>query len=64
MCRLCNEVLFLPCLQAAVEMGLTSEQLLLLEEFVDGLKGGRNPEAGIVAQMQARVSGRAAEEAP
>lgn len=41
--------------KAALEMGLTSEQLLLLEEYVEGLKGGRNPDAGVVAQMQQRV---------
>ena len=42
--------------KAALEMGLTPEQLLLLEEFVEGLKGARNPEERLVAQLQQRVS--------
>ncbi len=37
-------------------MGLAPEQLLLLEEYVEGLKNGRNPEANLVAQLQQRVS--------
>jgi centrosomal protein CEP290 len=42
--------------KAALEMGLSPEQLLLLEEFVEGLKGARNPEERLVAQLQQRVS--------
>lgn len=41
--------------RVALEMGLPPEQLLLLEEYVEGLKDGRLPEAGLVAQMQQRV---------
>lgn len=41
--------------KAALEMGLSPEQLLLLEEYVDGLKGGRNPEERLVTQLQQRV---------
>lgn len=40
---------------AALEMGLSPEQLLLLEEFADGLKGGRVEEERVVATMQRRV---------
>lgn len=41
--------------KAALEMGLSPEQLLLLEEYVEGLKGGRAPEERLVAQLQRRV---------
>lgn len=41
--------------KTALEMGLSPEQLLLLEEYVDGLKGGRNPEERLVTQLQQRV---------
>lgn len=41
--------------KAALEMGLSPEQLLLLEEYVEGLKGGRNPEERLVTQLQQRV---------
>eukprot|EP00879_Flechtneria_rotunda_P017649 GHRR01018501.1.p1 GENE.GHRR01018501.1~~GHRR01018501.1.p1 ORF type:complete len:2335 (+),score=1054.13 GHRR01018501.1:417-7421(+) len=42
--------------KAALEMGLSPEQLLLLEEYVEGLKGGRHPEERLVTQLQQRVS--------
>jgi centrosomal protein CEP290 len=42
--------------RAALEMGLSPEQLLLLEEYVEGLKGGRQPEERLVTQLQQRVS--------
>lgn len=42
--------------KTALEMGLSPEQLLLLEEYVEGLKGGRNPEERLVTQLQQRVS--------
>lgn len=41
--------------KTALEMGLTPEQLLLLEEYVEQLKGGRNPEERLVTQLQQRV---------
>jgi hypothetical protein len=41
--------------KTALEMGLTPEQLLLLEEYVEGIKGGRNPEERLVTQLQQRV---------
>jgi centrosomal protein CEP290 len=41
--------------RAALEMGLSPEQLLLLEEYVDGLKEGRHPEERLVTQLQQRV---------
>lgn len=41
--------------KAALEMGLSPEQLLLLEEYVEGLKGGRQPEERLVTQLQQRV---------
>lgn len=41
--------------KAALEMGLSPEQLLLLEEYVEGLKGGRHPEERLVTQLQQRV---------
>jgi centrosomal protein CEP290 len=44
--------------RAALEMGLSPEQLLLLEEYVEGLKGGRQPEERLVTQLQQRVSMR------
>jgi hypothetical protein len=43
--------------KTALEMGLSPEQLLLLEEYVEGLKGGRNPEERLVTQLQQRVRG-------
>jgi centrosomal protein CEP290 len=42
--------------KTALEMGLSPEQLLLLEEYVEGLEGGRNPEERLVTQLQQRVS--------
>lgn len=39
----------------AAELGLSPEQLLLLDEFVEGLRGGRLPEERLVVQMQKRV---------
>jgi hypothetical protein len=42
--------------RAALEMGLSPEQLLLLEEYVEGLKGGRQSEERLVTQLQQRVS--------
>ena len=42
--------------RAALQMGLSPEQLLLLEEYVEGLKGGRQPEERLVTQLQQRVS--------
>lgn len=44
--------------KTALEMGLTPEQLLLLEEYVEELKGGRNPEERLVTQLQQRVGPR------
>ncbi|WIA18956.1 hypothetical protein OEZ85_003625 [Tetradesmus obliquus] len=41
--------------RAALEMGLSPEQLLLLEEYVEGLKGGRQPEERLVTQLQQRI---------
>lgn len=41
--------------KAALEMGLSPEQLLLLEEYVEGLKGNRNPEERLVTQLHQRV---------
>ncbi|KAF8064552.1 hypothetical protein HT031_003352 [Scenedesmus sp. PABB004] len=41
--------------RAALEMGLSSEQLLLLEEYVESLKGGRQPEERLVTQLQQRI---------
>lgn len=43
--------------KTALEMGLSPEQLLLLEEYIEGLKGGRNPEERLVTQLQQRVRG-------
>ena len=36
-------------------MGLTPDQLLLVEEFVEDLKGARVQEERVVVQMQQRV---------
>lgn len=36
-------------------MGLTPDQLLLLEEFAEDLKGGRSQEERLAAQLQKRV---------
>jgi hypothetical protein len=36
-------------------MGLSPNQLLLLEEFAEALKGGRVQEERLVAQLQQRV---------
>jgi hypothetical protein len=41
--------------QHALEMGLNDTQLLLLEEYVDGLKNNRLEEARVLDQMQKRV---------
>ena len=41
--------------RAALEMGLSPNQLLLLEEFAEALKGGRVQEERLVAQLQQRV---------
>ena len=40
---------------AALEMGLSPDQLLLLEEFAEELKGGRVAEERLVATLQRRV---------
>ncbi len=42
--------------QHALEMGLTPEQLLLLEQIVDDIKNGRSHEARLVDQLTHRVS--------
>ena len=44
--------------QHALEMGLTPEQLLLVEQFVDDMKNGRSDEARLVDQLMHRVGGR------
>ncbi len=44
--------------QHALEMGLTPEQLLLVEELVDDIKNGRNQEARLVDQLTHRVRRR------
>ncbi|KAF5829906.1 hypothetical protein DUNSADRAFT_15329, partial [Dunaliella salina] len=41
--------------QHALEMGLSPDQLLLVEQLVDDIKHGRNDEARIVDQMQHRI---------
>lgn len=41
--------------QHALEMGLTNEKLLLLEQYADDLKNNRVEEARVVEQMQQRV---------
>lgn len=41
--------------RTALEMGLSPEQLLLLEEYVERLKGGSVEEAGVVESMQKRI---------
>jgi centrosomal protein CEP290 len=48
--------------RAALEMGLSPEQLLLLEEYVEGLKGGQQPEERLVTQLQQRVGVRKSEQ--
>eukprot|EP00798_Chlamydomonas_sp_ICE-L_P007852 gene7852-1058_t len=42
--------------QHALEMGLSPNQLLLVEEFVDEIKHGRNIDASLVDQLQQRAS--------
>lgn len=39
-------------------MGLTPDQLLLLEEYAEELKGGRCQEEKLAAQLQKRVGHR------
>ncbi|MEW5303376.1 MAG: hypothetical protein WDW36_006076 [Sanguina aurantia] len=41
--------------QAALSLGLSPEQLLLVEQFVDDLKGLRSDEARLVEQLQKRI---------
>ncbi|KAG2443036.1 hypothetical protein HYH02_009451 [Chlamydomonas schloesseri] len=41
--------------QHALEMGLTNEKLLLLEQYADDLKNNRVEEARVVEQMQQRI---------
>ena len=41
----------------ALAMGLTPEQLLLVEEYVDQVKHGRNDEAKLVDNLMKRVCG-------
>jgi len=41
--------------QHALEMGLTPDQLLLVEQLVDDIKHGKSDEARLVDQMQHRV---------
>jgi centrosomal protein CEP290 len=41
--------------QVALELGLTPEQLLLLEQYVEGLKHGTLEEARLVDQLTKRV---------
>jgi hypothetical protein len=43
--------------QHALEMGLTPDQLLLVEQYVDDIKNGRSDEARLVDQLTHRVSG-------
>ena len=43
---------------AALELGLSPEQLLLVEQYVEGLRTGRSSEGNLVAQLQKRVRGR------
>jgi hypothetical protein len=40
---------------AALELGLSPEQLLLVEQYVDGLRSGRSAEGNLVAQLTKRV---------
>lgn len=42
---------------AALELGLSPEQLLLVEQYVEGLRAGRSSEGNLVAQLQKRVRG-------
>jgi hypothetical protein len=42
--------------QHALEMGLSPEQLLLVEQYVEELKYGRSPEGDLVSQLQKRAS--------
>ncbi|KAG1678296.1 hypothetical protein FOA52_013917 [Chlamydomonas sp. UWO 241] len=41
--------------QAALQLGLSPEQLLLLEQYVDGLKNGRLEEGRLVDQLMKRI---------
>ena len=43
--------------QAALELGLSPHQLLLLEQYVEGLKHGTIEEARLVDQLTQRVRG-------
>ena len=43
--------------QHALEMGLSPDKLLLLEEYADDLKHNRVEEARVVEQLQKRVGG-------
>ena len=47
----------LPPHQAALELGLSPHQLLLLEQYVEGLKHGTIEEARLVDQLTQRVRG-------
>jgi centrosomal protein CEP290 len=42
---------------AALELGLSPEQLLLVEQYVEGLRSGRSTEGNLVAQLTKRVRG-------
>jgi hypothetical protein len=42
---------------AALELGLSPEQLLLVEQYVEGLRTGRSSEGNLVSQLQKRVRG-------
>ena len=44
--------------EVALHLGLTPEQLLLVEQYVEGLKHGTIEEARIVDQLMKRVRGR------
>jgi centrosomal protein CEP290 len=41
--------------QHALEMGLTPDQLLLVEQYVDDIKNGRSDEERLVDQLTHRV---------
>ncbi len=43
--------------EVALTLGLTPEQLLLLEQYTESLKHGTNEEANLVDQLTKRVSG-------
>ncbi len=45
--------------QHALEMGLSNEKLLLLEQYADDLKNNRVEEARVVDQLTKRVGGAA-----